>query len=316
MRRFLDVSCQHLRWMLVVLVVVPCVVGAAALAAGGTSVVVALVQVDMPGFVTDVMPNHPLSQGTPGEAADALVHQLVSTTWFADRVLARVDRRDPASPRTSEQRTKDVADLQAQLTSGSRGISLLILSYTTDSPVQGVRVLDAVLGELGDALTTIEAQQASSALATANLMLRQAHDDLQSAIDDVRTYGESVAATGGQLTQDPRYRSLTSVADAREVHLQSLTRLAQQSTVVSTTIPQIPSVTVHVVDPPTAAPRSWFRGPLTLSLGALGAVALAELLLAYLVALRDPRLRSVEDVAGRFDAVSMVSLPRLGTPAP
>jgi hypothetical protein len=316
MRRLLDVLFQHLRWMLVVLVAVPCLLFAATLARGSPEVVTALVRVDLPTFVTDVMPNHPLSRGNPGDAASALVEQLVATTWFADRVVTRVDRTGAGPQTPSEQTKNEIRDLQAHLAAGSRGTSLLILSYTTDSATRGVRVLDALLGDLGDALTSIESQQAASALASANLTLQQAHDELHRALDDVRSYVESVVEAPDQLRQDTRYRTLTSAADAKAAYVQAITDLTEQSRLVSSTLPQVHGVSVHVVDPPRVAPHSLWRGPATAGLVALGAVGLIELLLAYVVALRDPRLRSVDDVLDRLDAISLVSLPRLRSPSP
>jgi hypothetical protein len=307
-RRFLDVLFQHLRWLVVLVLAVPSVLGAGALGLDGSRVVTARIEVDPASFVAAAVSDvFPVTQA-PSQAAAALIGQLVQTDWFTGRLLTGPGAA-PLALRSAAERAAVAADLRAHLQATAEGTSLVSLQYTTDRPGRGVVLVGLLLGALGDAVQTVEAQRASAALQAATGQLAGARAAMERSTDEVNRYAYMADQTGDALQPDPTYRGLVAAAQAATDHYQQLSTLTDQAQAVSAAVPHVHGQVAVVVDPPAPEPSTRVTMATRVWLVGLAGTSAIGLLVVYLVALHDPRLRSPADLRGRLPAACLLSIP-------
>jgi len=309
MARFLDVLFQHVRWLTLGLIAAPCLLGALALSTGHTRLITASVRVDPSSFVADAFPEV-FSGGSPGappaQAAGELIRELVHTDWFVEKVLGAANR--------TEQTAARAADFRRRLAISVQGAYLVVLKYSTDRPAADTALVDSLLERLGAAVQAIEAQRAAGMLQVATAALAQAHDEMERSVDAARRYADSVGVGGSDLRRDPIYRTLRTTADQTTGRYQSLSAVTHQAMVLSATLPQLRRQTAFIIDGPTVEVEARMSGVAAQSLAGLAGAVVIELLVIYLVALGDPRIRSADDLRGLIEASQYLSIPRLAQP--
>jgi hypothetical protein len=313
-RRFLDVLFQHLRWLALSLLAVPLILGAAGFTLDNSHVVTARVRVDPAGFVGDALSDVLSPQNTPAQSAAALIIQLVQTDWFSVRLLAAGGPMAAAEP--SEERRAELVDLKTRLHVFAEGKSIVWLGYATDRPERGVALVAALVETVGDALQTIESQKAAAALQVASGELARAREDMQRSIDEASRYAYTADQSGDALQRDPVYRRLLAIVGVTTDHYQELSTLTNQARVVSGEVPGVRGQLAVVVDAPRMEPsaraataaRYWL-------LGLAGALPIGVLLI-YVIALHDPRLRVLDDVRERIPAACLFRIPTVGRRPP
>jgi hypothetical protein len=97
----------------------------------------------------------------------------------------------------------------------------------------------------------------------------------------------------------------------------SIENLAHQAELAQSAIPSIRNATFRVIDAPAVSPTQFdFHTPaVKYSLEGLAGVAAVELLLVYMIGLRDPRVRSGEEVRRRLGIPYVGSTPDLASAA-
>jgi uncharacterized protein involved in exopolysaccharide biosynthesis len=126
---------------------------------------------------------------------------------------------------------------------------------------------------------------------------------METAIQALNDYVQVHAADRpDELAADSRFISLSADASTRtDAYLSVLARYdeAQQARLG---VDPLASAVVRVIDPPTIKPFTFsYKSPaVKAALYAGAAIGALELALVYLLARRDPRLRSGEEIAHRF----------------
>jgi len=310
MRRLVDVVCQHWRWLLMGLGLVPALLGAVAFGLSSTRVVVATVRLHSPSFVADVLPDALLGispRGSPAGSAATLIEQLVATDWFAAQVADGANSRTSASSSPGVWRT-EIADLHTHLTVVPEGTSTVALRYSTADLAQGLALVDALIARLGNAITAIQSERTAAAARVAAGAQPSARDDVQRAVAEVRRYADSFAEDGEALRRDPTFLRLAAAAEAATAHDNSLSTLVQNSQLASAALPELRQ-TVLAVDRPAVEPGTRLAAGIRAALLGAAAVAVLELAFVYVVALHDPRLRDVDDVRGFVKGPCLISVP-------
>jgi hypothetical protein len=282
MRRFLDVLRQHLRWLVVCLALVPCLLGAGGFWLNDSRVVTAWVRVDPASFIADVLPDAFIgvspSQGSPAAAAADLVAQVVTTDWFADSVLTSADAGSRTSRPTADSRRGEIADLHSHLGVFPQTTYLVALRYSTDQPARGVRLLDAILRRLGDAASTIQAERATAAVERATAVTQKARDDMDRSIAEARTYSDAIQPDGAAPGGDPTARRLAAAAQAAIDHYRRLAALTNHWLLVRSAVHELAGQGALAVGGPAVEPGTRTAAAVRYSLIGLTATGVLEVM--------------------------------------
>jgi hypothetical protein len=141
--------------------------------------------------------------------------------------------------------------------------------------------------------------QANASNAVSNPALVNAQDAMDKAVGALRAYTLAHSGKGATpLANDPQFQGLNAQANARTQDFLAISEKAQTVAVAQAAVPEVQRIVFRIMDPPAAAPNPFsikakavrlvgFGVPIMLVVGLLG---------IYVVARRDPRLRSVDDV--------------------
>jgi capsular polysaccharide biosynthesis protein len=138
---------------------------------------------------------------------------------------------------------------------------------------------------------------------------------MQQALDAVNAY--ATGKSQSQLLQDPKYQTLVVDATTAINYYLMIENQARQAQLKQSAIPAIRQATFRVVDAPSVSPKQLdLRTPaLKYAFAALGATAVVEILLVYLIGLRDPRVRSGDEVRKRLGIPYLGSTPSISSVA-
>ena len=305
--RWLDVFFEWAAWFVVLLVAVPGIVGAVGLIGDRSQVVTTRVWVDRPSLLQAAGLANQWSNGTPSSDASALLTELIASDWFADQVLADAD--DSFAGLSADQKTRERQLMRQSLKQDVIGDHVLALSYMTDRPDRGRALLSSLILRLGDSVESLDSIQTSAAIGLLESEVTKARAAMQSALGAADKYaaGKSLA----ELALDPRYQTLAADALAATNYYVSINYEAQQAHLSQAALPSIRNSIFHVMDTPAVTPKELtLRTPaVKYTLEALGGTAAVEFLVVYLIGLRDPRVRSAEEVRKRLGIPNLGSTP-------
>jgi hypothetical protein len=298
-RRLLDVFFQYLAKLLAVLVAAPLLVGGAMLAIDRSEQVTTRVWADRLVALKDVPAINDFSNGTPADGSAALMQELLSTNWFVDEVLADAVPGYAKEQASRRQAARD--DLRANLKVTSEGQNVVVLTYKTTQPDYGVKLLGSVLGNFNEAVSSIQTQQASTTGQLADDQLQTARAAMQQAIGQLDAYIQRAGLDPESLHTDPTYQSLTTMVEQRTDQYNNLVSVSEQSKQTQSAIPDLQKAVFRVVDPPAVSSRALDTKSSSFRFGSLALVGVAgaEFLLVYVLAMRDPRVRSIDDLPVR-----------------
>lgn len=296
-KRLLDVVFEYGAWLVIALTLVPVSVGGLVYVFDGTQIVSARVWADRPVLLRDVPIVNQFSDGSPSQGMEALVNELLVTDKFTDPLLSRLVPGFENLPGARRQAIR--LDLRSRLHVASDGPHLLTFEYSTPRPSYGVAVLDALLAQVRTSIADIAGHQATSEANLTASQITASQSTMRAALGRLHDY---IAQNGGDplaLRGDPSYTTLTTDAQAKSAAFQSLQALQEQSQLASASLPQLTSALFRVVDPPAQQQVSITAKTPAVHYGEIAAAGIAglELLLVYLIALRDPRVRSSGELA-------------------
>jgi uncharacterized protein involved in exopolysaccharide biosynthesis len=316
LHRSLDVLFEFLGKFLLALVLIPAIVGASVFVLDRSQAVTARVWTERPFFMVDIDPLAQAPLVKPSVIEAALMTELVSTDSFLSKVLAS------AQPSFSTERVADqvaaVRDLRSRLTIVSEGDHVLTLTYRAPHPSQGVVLLGALIRSFEDTVTQLEFRQESLQGGATIAQIAAARTALEESYAAVQAYRATLTDIRPEaLAQNPSFQTLAQEANTRLNQYLALLAVQQQSDLAKTAIPQLQSAVFQIVDPPAVTPTPFsLKAPaVRLFQLALALTAATELFVIYLMARRDPRVRTGREVEKRVAIRYLGSTPTLERPA-
>jgi hypothetical protein len=305
----LDVLFQFLGRMAVGLVLLPALVGGFFYATDRSQTLTVRLWCEYPVYLSSATLSKEFAGVSPAAGSQTLALELLASDSFVDPVLTQAGsgykREGP------DQKAADRALVRSRLRLTIPGPNLLVMSYTSDDPGSATRFLDGFIAALGDSVVSIQTAQASQMVSTVVNQLPGAQAAMQDALATVQSYG--AGETPAQLARDPRYQSLVADAQAKTNYYISLEDLSHQAQLLKEEIPGSQSAMLRVLDPPRADPKPIdLKSPLIRNtlLTAIG-VLVAEGMLLYLLAVRDPRVRGGGEVRAQLGIQYLGSTPRV-----
>jgi uncharacterized protein involved in exopolysaccharide biosynthesis len=310
--RWLDLVFQYLGRLAVALVVLPAVAGLAYLAIDRTQVVSTRIWADPPAYSgQDLSPVGPQAL-FPADSDISIMNELVLTDSFVDQVLGA----DPTYPGQAEDAKVAMrASFRSSLQVSRQGPNLIGIQYTTSDPTYGVGLLNNLVKVYGDTLKKLQLNLADAAGNVLQSQLQAALTDRDAAVGSLQAFVDTHSAlTPEQLAADPTYVTLSGQAHAKSDQYLTLLVQSEQVDMLRAAVPNAQPTAFHVVDPPTLEHTGLsLKSPaVRITLQTLAGVAGFEMLLIYVMARRDPRIRSGEDAARVLDVPYLGSTRAIG----
>ena len=307
--RILDILFQYLGRMTIGLLVVPALVGAAIYVGDRSATLTTRVWAATPVYLTSASLSKEFAGVSPAAGTQALALELLASDSFLDSVLLKAEPGFTAAG--PDGKAADRARVRSSLKFTIPGPNLLVISYSTSDPAAGVAFLNQFIATMGASLVSIQTAQANGMVSSVVNQLPAAQAAMQDALAKVNAYGPGASPTA--LARDPRYQTLVADAQAKTQYYISLEDLVHQAELLKEEVPNSSQAMFRVLDPPAADPRTIdLRTPFVrYALLALAGVAVAEGLLLYLLAVRDPRVRSGREVRAQLGIQLLGSTPRV-----
>lgn len=305
--RLLDILFQYLGRMAVGLVLLPALVGGVLYATDHSQTLTVRLWAEYPVYLSSASLSKEFAGVSPAAGSQTLALELLASDSFLDPVLSQAN--SGYKQEGTDQKTAERALVRSRLRLTIPGPNLLVMSYTSDDPGSATRFLNGFIAALRDSVVSIQTAQASEMVSTVVNQLPGAQAAMQDALAQVQSYG--AGQTPLQLARDPRYQSLVADAQARTNYFISLEDLSQQAQLLKDEIPGSQSAMLRLLDPPRADPKAIdLKSPLIRNtlLTPLG-VVVAEGLLLYVLAVRDPRVRGGGEVRARLGIQYLGSTP-------
>lgn len=309
--RTLDVVFQYLKPLVAVCLVVPLAVGGMTFALKHSEIISARLWADRPVFTPDFASDRFTSYDTPADIEATLMQEVITTDTFGDMVLAKVEAQYESWPPAQQEQA--LADLRGRVTVTTSGSHLFLVNYTTRRPDYGIRVVAAIIDSFSTTVQELEASAVGVAENTLQMQLDAARDAMNKAIADAQNYQASRHLSDQAAQDDPNYGTLLAQARLATDRYLSLLARVDQAEASRMAVVNLQASLFHVVDPPMALPQKLSRSTPGVSegLAAIGAIAGIEALLVYVVARRDPTVRSGEDVRRAVGLKPLGSVPIL-----
>lgn len=299
--RWLDLVFQYLGRLALALLVLPAVAGLAYLAIDRTQTVSARVWADPPAYSgQDLSPEGPVPQ-FPADSDISIMNELILTDSFVDEVLSS----DPSYQGQPEDAKIGMrSSFRNRLQVSRQGPNLIGIQLTTSDPTQGVSLLNNLMKVYGDTLKTLQLNRANAAGSVLEAQLQAAQKDRDAAVASLQAYVDAnQGLTPEQLGADPTYVTLSTQARAKSDQYLTLLVQSQQVEMLKAAVPNAQPTAFHMVDPPSLDRTTFsLKSPsVRIALETLAGIAGFEMLLVYVIARRDPRIRSGEDAARVLD---------------
>jgi hypothetical protein len=307
--RWLDVLFEWAGWLAAALFLVPVMTGVLAIVSDRSEIVTAKVWTNHPNLLKDATLANEWTNGTPSGDADALLTELMGSDWFANEVLTGAE--SSFVKLSSDQQAQQRMTLRRNLKHQTDGMNVLAIAYLTDRPEAGRAVMSSVIASLGNATESVASVQTGAVVKTLDDQAAGARAAMQRALDAVNAY--ATGKSQSQLLQDPKYQTLAVDATTAINFYLMIESQAKQAQLKQSAIPAIRQATFRVVDAPSVGPKPLdLRAPaVKYAFAALGATAAVEILLVYLIGLRDPRVRSGDEVRKRLGIPYLGSTPTI-----
>ncbi len=231
--------------------------------------------------------------GTPADDVVAALGELLGTDWFAGNVLAGVS---PDFKSESLLRQRDVElRLRRSVHLTADGPHVVTITMAAASDSEGERTLTSLVSSFEAAIESMQATRSSTVGGSASAQLALAKAAADDALNQLQDYLHSMppGTTAEERQQDPVYQTLMVQVANTAQRYESLLSVAQQAQLSGAAAPA-PAAMFRVIDPPSPNPDPiTLRTPFVrLALAFAGAVLIGEALIVYLLARRDPRIRT------------------------
>jgi hypothetical protein len=293
--RALDVVFQYLPGLAAALLLIPLTAAALGLALDRSEVVSAKVWADRPAYTPKFASDRFASYDTPGQVEASLMQEMVSTDSFVAAVLTKTEPQYGSWSR--DHRDQAAVDFRKDLTITSQAEHLFVISYRAARVQDGVARLEAVIEVFTTTVQELESGQVATAQSALQGQLDAARQAMNAALAQMESYKASHGISDAAALADPNYSQLQAQARSKTDLYLALQAQVDDAQASRAAVNTIQASVFHVVDPPAASPRSITRSTpaVKYALEALAAVAVAEALLVYVLARRDPSIRSLED---------------------
>jgi hypothetical protein len=311
--RSLDVAFQYLRWLIVGLLVIPIAVGATSAALDRSQVVSAKIWADKPTYTPKFTSDRFDSFQTPAQVEATLLQEMVATDGFDAEVLAKTEPQYAGWSRAHQ--LQAASDLRQGFSIDSQGEHLFVISYRAGRADHGVTVLKAVIAVFSSAVQELEASQVVTAQTVLQGQLDSARQAMNSAVAEAQAYRLGRGLSENAALTDPAYAQLQGQAKTKSDQYLAVLAQVDDAQASRNAVGSIQASVFHVVDPPALTPQriSTSTPAVKYSMGAFAAVLVVELLAVYLLARRDPHVRSLEDVRREVGLKPLGSTPVVGT---
>jgi hypothetical protein len=299
--RWLDLVFQYLGRLAIALLVLPALIGLAYLAMDRTQTVSTRIWTDTPAYSGQDLSPIGTASLSPADSDISIMNELILTDSFVDEVLST----DPAYHGQSEDAKIAMrSSFRTNLQISRQGPNLIAIQFTSTDPSWGVSLLNNLIKVYGNALKSLQLNRADAAGSVLRSELQAALKDRDTADTSVQGYLDShQGMTPAQLAADPTYATLSAQAQAKSDQYLALLVQSQQVEMLRAAVPTAQPTAFHLVDPPSVDPVALsLKSPVVkITLETLAAVAGVEMLLVYVIARRDPRIRSGEEAARVLD---------------
>lgn len=308
--RSLDVIFQYFFRLGAGVLLVPLALGAIGFGLDSTPTVGIRLWANRQLFAPSIVADHTANFFWPSTAESMLLLELLETDSFANRVLVTLDPDSANWP--AQRRDNLIADLRQNVDANAEGAHLFVVTYRTRLVERGKILLTKLVEAFGAEIEAIDAGTVSAAEQAVQTQFTTAKQAMENAIKQAETYRSQHPKTD----TDPVYQSMVTQAQSltdRYLDLQAqIGRIQQSQSAVAT----LRSSYFRIVDPAAVFQQQIISKKsmmLKLGLGGLGSMLALEGMIVYVVAKRDPRIRSVEDVRRRFGLRPLGSAPRAGS---
>lgn len=316
-RRALDVLFQHLGRLLAGIVLIPMVVGGAALVFTRADVVSAKLWTDKSAVSGDAGTSRDPTAAdfdpslTPAQRQAAVLAELVQTNSFMNRAF-QAQPAAGAIPRRDRQPLQQA--VRAGFTATALGTNVLELAFTTPRAAEGVALMRSIISAYGQTLADLQAKQAAAAASAVEKQLDGARQSMDDAVNKAQAYAANHHLSTLTATEDPDYASLATDAQTKTNAYLGLVDQYREEVDAQQAATSAVAALYHVMDPPGATPQPLTsRSPaVRAALYGLLAVLALEVGFVYNSARRDPRIRTGTEVARALGvrALGAVPLPK------
>jgi hypothetical protein len=312
--RALDIVFQNLKVMATVLAAVPLLVAAGAAFLDRSEVVTTRLWADRPLRVLELNGLPQLDTSSPAATQTVVLSELVASDSFVDQVLTKSDPGYSSLDGGTKAGERKL--VRQDLSVVASGANVMIITYKARSETVGVSFLNSLTAAFGQAIQSYELNQAAEAASTTAADQRQAQADLGQAAARLQGYIDQYPNRDlAELQADPAYQTLRADLQEKSKRYQALKSRADDLALGQSTA-QLQNRLVHVLDQPRVEVHALGLSSSTLKLAglSLAVILLAELTFVYVMARRDPRVRSSRDVE-RLGLRGLGSVPILRSPA-
>jgi hypothetical protein len=310
--RSLDVLFQHLRALVAALLLIPLIAAGLATALDRSHVASAKIWADRPAYTPKFSTDRFASYETPAQVEAGLMQEMVDTDSFVDGVLQKIEPQYASW--SLEHRRQAAADLRSGFSVDSQAEHLFVISYRSSRAEQGVVVLKAVIDAFTAAVQDLEAGHVAIAQNVLQGQLDAARQDMNTAVSQAESYRASHGLGVDAGHTDPVYAQLQGQARTKSDQYLAVLAQVDEAQASHTAVTTIQASIFHVVDAPAAAPAGITRSSpaVKYSVTTFAGIALAEALLVYVLARRDPSVRSLEEVRREVGLRPLGSTPVVG----
>ena len=310
LRRSLDVLHQYRRPILAVTLLVPVLLAAASLVFDRGELVTARIWAQSYVFLLDPAPTG-MAFPKPAAAEARLLDDLLGTDSFADRVLAAGGTAFATSGPAVKARER--ARFRSGVQVRASGEHLVLISYRTTTPERAVKLLNSLIDAFGE---TAPAAQFGEAMARGSLSeaeLRAARAAVNQTSSVFKPSALQPRATPSSPLSPQALLAQDSAAADR--YRRVLAADSLQPEAVGADLPALRPAAFLVIDPPTRTVLGPGRALPVVGLG-IAMVSGVVLMLTYLTAWLDPRIRTGADGAQHIGILYLGHVPRIGLRAP
>jgi hypothetical protein len=276
-----------------------------------SQVVSAKIWADRPSYTPKFSTDRFASYETPAQVEGGLMQELVTTDTFVDSVLKKTEPQYGSW--SVDHRRQAGADFRNSFSVASQAEHVFVVSYRTPQTDHGVIVLKAVIDAFTTAVQDLESGHVATAQNVLQGQLEAARQDMNAAVTEALGYKSSHRLGEGAAQSDPAYAQLQGQAQTKTDKYLSVLAQVDDAQASQGAVATIQASVVHVVDLPAVAPqRITTSSPVVKwPLGAFAALVLLEALLVYVLARRDPTIRSLEEIQREVGLRPLGSTPAL-----